>query len=67
MPDDGGWKYMAGLGVLIALAGLELRSGKGILWKRVPGGTIHSGLGVAFIVLGILVLTFSIVNHLSPR
>lgn len=57
--------FLVVLGVLVACAGLELRSGSGLLWKRKPGSPILSGLGVGLIVIGILLVVFVVVIRLS--
>jgi hypothetical protein len=67
MSDGSGWQYLVGLGVLMILAGLEVRSGKGLLWKRQQKGPLHAGLGVTLIVVGILFVGFGAVLHFSPR
>jgi hypothetical protein len=59
--------YLIGFAVVMVLAGLELRSGTGILWKRKPGGPIKSGIGVALILGGIIIAAFAVVLGFSPQ
>jgi uncharacterized membrane protein len=66
MKDTSGWIFLVVLGLLVVMAGLELRSGSGLLWKRKPGGPIKSGLGVGLIVIGILLVAFGVVLRISP-
>ena len=65
MAGASGRHYLVANGVLTALAGLELRSGSGLLRKRKPGGPVRSGLGVGLILMGILVITVGVVLRVS--
>jgi len=67
MHNESGWAYVAALGELILLAGLEVGSGKGILWKRESRGPFRTGVGAVLVLIGAATLAFAIVLRFSPR
>ena len=67
MHNESGWAYVAALGGLILLAGLEVGSGKGILWKRGSRGPFRTGVGAMLVLIGIVTVAFAIVLRFPPR